>query len=40
MMLYHPNFALKDEAYVVTKVAESVGYQIEYPDIIDLPTGM
>jgi hypothetical protein len=34
------NFALKDEAYVVTKVAESVGYQIEYPDIIDLPTGI
>ena len=34
------NFSLKDELYVVTKVAESVGYQIEYPGIIDLPTGV
>ena len=25
---------------MVTKVAESVGYQIEYPGIIDLPTGV
>jgi hypothetical protein len=35
-----PNFSLKDEAYVVTKVAESVGYQIEYPDLIELPTNV
>ena len=34
------NFALKDEVYVVTKVAESVGYQIEYPSIIELPTNV
>ena len=34
------NFSLKDELYVATKVAESVGYQIEYPGIIDLPTGV
>jgi hypothetical protein len=35
-----PNFGLKDEAYVVTKVAESVGYQIEYPDLIEIPTNV
>ena len=33
-----PEYSLKDELYVVTKVAESVGYQIEYPDIVDLPS--
>jgi hypothetical protein len=35
-----PNFGLKDEAYVVTKVAESVGYQIEYPDLIEIPANV
>jgi hypothetical protein len=35
-----PNFGLKNEAYVVTKVAESVGYQIEYPDLIEIPTNV
>jgi hypothetical protein len=35
-----PNFGLKNEAYVVTKVAESVGYQIEYPDLIEIPTNI
>ena len=33
-----PQYSVKDELYVVTKVAESVGYQIEYPDIVDLPS--
>ena len=35
-----PNFGLKDEVYVVTKVAESVGYQIEYQDLIEIPTNV
>ena len=35
-----PNFGLKDEVYVATKVAESVGYQIEYPDLIEIPTNV
>ena len=33
-------YDLKDELYVITKVAESVGYQIAYPDIIDLPSNV
>ncbi len=32
------NFNIKDEAYVVTKVAESVGYQIEYPEVVESPS--
>jgi hypothetical protein len=34
------NFNLKDEIYIFTKAAESVGYQIEYPGVIDIPTNI
>lgn len=41
--LYDPlpaNYSLKDELYVVTKVAESLAYQVEYPELIDVPSNV
>jgi len=33
-----PQYVVKDTLSVVTKVAESVGYSVEYPNIIDIPS--
>ena len=33
-----PQYSVKDELNIITKTAESVGYLVEYPEIIDIPS--